>query len=150
MMNANLTYWLFALVLLLSTVIIAIRGVQLVAQGKMEAHIKHMVLACNLLIFFVLSYVAKVFVLGREIKVAWSSLELAVLYTHESFILVMLVTGTWARILAKGFGTRLDAPTAADLVARTKHARLGKVALVSAACALITGLFVFYTLVVHA
>jgi len=148
-MSANLTYWLFAFVLMTTAVLIACRGIVHVRAGRLVSHMKHLNLACNLLIFFVVTYVGKVFVLGREVKTDWSFLDLFILRTHETFIAIMLITGIWARVLAGKYRDRLEQPTEADLTLRRKHKLLGKLAVTSAVCALFTAMAVLWVLFKH-
>ncbi|MDJ0838159.1 MAG: DUF420 domain-containing protein [Acidobacteriota bacterium] len=148
-MNANLAYWLFAYVLMSVTLVIAFRAIRQVKAGKLAAHMKSMVLACNLLLFFVGTYVVKVLVLGREVKEGWSTLDFVILYTHEAFILIMLVSGTLARLFARKFKDRLEHPTREDLANRRKHMLSGKIAVTSATAALGTATLVLWILFKH-
>jgi len=145
-MTANLAYWLFAYVLMSVTLVIAFRGVVHARARRFEAHMKAMVLACNILLFFVLTYVLKVFVLGREDKTDWTMLDLVILRVHESFIAIMLITGTRARLLARKLKGRLDNPLEADRAIRRSHALAGKIALGAAVCALGTATGVLWVL----
>ena len=145
-MTANLAYWLFAYALMTVTLVIGVRGVIHVRAGRFEAHRKAMVLACNILLFFVLTYVLKVVILGREDKTDWTTLDLVILRVHESFIGIMLIAGTWSRLLARKYKDRLDNPTEADLPIRRRHALAGKIALAAAFCALGTATGVLWVL----
>ena len=141
-MNYNLAFWLYAYVLMMVVVYVAFKGVGHIKRGEQEAHMKKMVFACNILIFFVVSYVVKILVLGREDKVGWQTMDLVVLYVHETCIFIMLLAGTYARIQAARFKDRpvSEIPAAA----RKKHARSGKVAITAATLALFTASFVLY------
>lgn len=139
-MDAHLIFWLYAYGLMLVVLIIAGLGIQKAKAGDYQKHLRAMIAACNILLFFVFSYVVKVFVLGREDKSAWSALQLTILYTHEFLILVMLVSGVYARILAAKFKHSLftDKPSAEDLVHRAAHRRWGKLAFRAACAAFLT------------
>ena len=148
-MNANLGYWLFAYLLMSVTLVIGFQGIRLAKAGRLEEHARKMTMACNLLLFFVFSYVVKALLLGREIKDGWSTLDFTILYTHESFIAIMLVTGTMARLYARTFRVRLDNPTGDDSALRRKHMLVGKIAYTAGVCALISATFVLWVLVRH-
>ncbi len=139
-MDSHLIFWLYAYGLMLIVLVIAGRGIGRAKAGDYQGHMRAMILACNILLFFVLSYVVKILALGREDKSAWSALQLALLYTHEFLILVMLVSGTYARILAAKFKQSLfsQKPSAADMAVRAVHRRWGKVAFAAACAAFIT------------
>jgi uncharacterized membrane protein YozB (DUF420 family) len=130
---------------------LGMRGVSYIKKGDIGNHQRMMVWACNVILFFVVSYVVKVVVLGREPKAGWQMIELVILYTHEFFILVMLVGGARARYFAARFKDTLATAGVGegDRDLRTRHARAGKMALVGSACALLSAIFVLIILYRH-
>lgn len=147
-MDPHLIFWIYAYVLMFVVLIFAFRGVKFARKGQLEAHRTAMVWACNLLLFFVLSYVGKVFGLGREDKSAWTAIQLTILYIHEAMILLMLITGTTARIQASKFKDSLLNPNPGeeDMALRRKHAKWGKAAIVFATSAFLTATGVMWAL----
>lgn len=141
-MNANLLYWLFAYVLTLSAFLIGLKGVGYIRRGDWQGHQKRMVAACNLILFFVASYVVKVLVLGREDKSDWGTYYLVVLYIHESFILLMLITGVAARLKARKMG--LKQPGGLDKSIGKSHGRMGKLCLLFCGCGILTATIVVF------
>ena len=150
-MNVNLAFWVFAYALTLLSIIIAFSGVGAAKKGDFETHRKRMTLACNLILFFVLSYVVKMFALGREDKSQWTTIYLVVLYIHETLIGGMLVSGTISRVLAYKFRDSLSGDTVSplDIKRRKTHARAGKMCIMFAISALITAAVVLYGMFVR-
>lgn len=96
-----------------------------------------MKLASWLVIAFLLSYVAKVALVGREDMAVWSQLDLWVLRFHELFVMAMLAAGCMAWFQARRLeGTRIVTRDARDPDADPKtvrlHHRAGGIAVVSA------------------
>ena len=141
-MTANLMYWLFAYVLTLVAFLIGLNGVSHIRRGDWQAHRKRMVASCNLILFFVASYVVKVLVLGREDKSDWSTFYLVVLYIHESFIACMLIFGVLARIRAAKL--QLKTPDGSDAIVRKKHGNAGKMCLLFCALGILTATVVVF------
>ncbi len=143
-MNYNFAFWAYAYVLMLVVVLFAIRGVKDIKAGDFQAHMSKMTVACNLLIFFVVSYLAKVITLGREDKSLFSMWDLIILYTHEFCILVMLVSGVYARVMAFKFKESLGSDTISEThqALRRKHGKAGKIAVTFAVLGLFTASFV--------
>jgi uncharacterized membrane protein YozB (DUF420 family) len=84
-----------------------------------------MLSAAALVALFVVSYVAKVWLLGREPLELWDARYVFVLRFHETCVLVMVLAGLRAIWLGSrsGFG---------DPVRARSHRRAGRTALVSA------------------
>ena len=145
-MTPSLYYWSFAFFLTLTTVVIGFRGLALIKRGEISRHRNHMNWACGLMVFFVFTYLFKVLFLGREDKSDWSQFHLVVLYIHESFIFLMLGTGSYTRYLAHKFKGSLDAENIPeeDARRRKRHKFIGKLALVFAVSALFTASVVLY------
>lgn len=142
----NLAYWTFAYIWTILAVLVAFRAVGHVKAGKIQAHRRLMVGASNMMIFFVLTYVAKVLILGREDKSNWESFYLITLYIHEAFIGLMLVFGTLGRLTARHFGKDIDSQKLAkiDVKLRRQHKLRGKLTLYFAILAIITATVVLY------
>jgi len=141
-MNANLAFWVYAYALTTAAIVIGLRGAWLARKKELVRHRKHMNLACNLILFFVVSYLFKVLFLGREDKSDWSAFHFTVLIIHEGFIFLMLIAGGSARWLAFKFRDTVPQPTA-ELPEplqrmRRRHAWLGKATLALALLAVIT------------
>jgi hypothetical protein len=90
---------------------------------------------------FLLSYLVKVGVLGKEDRSLWSTFDVWTLYIHELCVMAMLVAGGVAALRARRFGeVRETAPPAPD--ARPDDLRVhrvaGKVAVVASVFALLT------------
>ena len=95
-----------------------------------------MKIASWLVVAFLLSYVAKVVLVGREDMSVWSRFDLWVLRCHELFVMAMLVAGAVAWIQAGRLdGTRIVTRDARDPDADPKavrlHHRAGWIAVVS-------------------
>jgi hypothetical protein len=108
---AHLYFWSLAFLLMAGMIACAGRGVLHARRGRLAAHRRAMLAAAGLLIAFLLSYVAKVVLLGREDLALWSPGEVALLRVHETFVALMLVCGATARWLARRFG-RVAVPAA--------------------------------------
>lgn len=106
-MNANLIFWCFALLDLGAVVTCIVWGVARVRAGDIAAHRHSMLSAATLVGVFLLSYLAKLALLGREDRSGWTSREFTVLYVHEVFVAVMLLGGGLALWRARGFRAQL-------------------------------------------
>lgn len=88
---------------------------------------------------FILSYLFKLRFLGREDFTEWSSTDINVLRTHETFVLILFLAGLVARLLAR----KLD-PAPSDLtkvqrrVVARRHRLAGRIAVISGILALLT------------
>lgn len=124
-MNPGLLFWTAALVDLGIVCLAAIVGVRFAHRGEIARHRRAMKLASWLVVAFLLSYVAKVFVVGREDMSVWSSFDLWVLRFHELFVMTMLVAGGVAWIQARRLeGTRVVTRDARDPDADPRAVRL--------------------------
>lgn len=148
-MNANLAYWTVALGNMALVVAFAWRGVRQVRRGEVACHRRSMSAAGALVLLFVLSYVAKVALLGREDRSAWAVGDVATLYVHESCVGVMLVAGVGAGLQAlrlrrtrRVTGAPADPPAAPATLRR--HRRFGWTAVVAAALGLATAAAVLW------
>lgn len=136
-MNPGLVFWTAALVNLGIVCAMAVLGVRCVRRGEIARHRQAMRLAAWLVVAFLLSYVLKVVMIGREDMSRWSSAELWVLRAHELCVVVMLIAGgiAWvqSRKLVPTRSVSRDArdPEADPYVLRS-HKRAGWTAVLSA------------------
>lgn len=140
-MTASLAFWIWAWIVLTSAVALAGLGWRAIRARDVARHRARLNAAIGLILLFVLSYGLKLAVLGREDLSHWSRTDLAILRTHESFIAVMLLCGGSARWLARRRG-RLALATAGAPATGRRHRWLGRVALVAALGALVSGTLV--------
>jgi hypothetical protein len=96
-----------------------------------------MTAAVVLVVAFVVSYVFKVVLLGKEELHLWSPASVRVLRVHETVVLVMVAAGGAARFLAR----RLMRPATAS-AARPRHRWAGRTAVVAGLGALATATMV--------
>ena len=150
-MTYNLAFWVYAYGLMTVAMILAFRAVTKIRKGDMRGHMRLMILANRLILFFVLSYLFKMIFLGREQKSDWSQFRLIVLYIHESLIGLMLISACYTRFLAHRFRERMfETPVSeADSALRRRHKRAGKWTLLFAVCALFTASMVLYGMFTH-
>jgi uncharacterized membrane protein YozB (DUF420 family) len=140
-MDPRLVYWTFALLDLTAVVGFAAAGVAALRRGDVPRHRRRMLTAAALVGLFVLSYVVKLAVLGREDLASWGSTSIQVLRIHELFVFLMLAGGAVAgsralRLRHTRNATRdpKDPPAPASLV--RWHRRAGWTAVCAAAFAL--------------
>jgi uncharacterized membrane protein len=136
-MNPGLLFWTAALVNLAVVCACAIFGVRCVQRGEIARHRRAMKLASWLVVAFLLSYVLKVVLIGREDMARWSSFDLWVLRFHELFVMAMLIAGSVAWLQSRRLvGTRVVTRNAGDPDADPKvlrwHRRAGYCAVLSA------------------
>lgn len=107
-MNPGLYFWTAALVNLAIVCATAILGVRCARRGEIARHRQAMKVASWLVVAFLLSYVLKVLVIGREDMSVWSSFDVWLLRFHELFVISMLVAGSAAWIQSRKLvGTRI-------------------------------------------
>lgn len=140
-MSAKLVFWTASFINLSAVVLLVLRGRVEARRGRIAAHRRSMHLAAALVGLFVVAYVAKVLFLGKEDLAVWSRGLRTILYVHESFIAVMLLTGIAARLLAARALLARTAPVASTVPASPLawHRWLGRTALLAALAALVTG-----------
>ncbi|HEY5656970.1 MAG TPA: DUF420 domain-containing protein [Myxococcota bacterium] len=144
-MDPKLVYWTLAfanLGVIAACLWVAVRRVR---RRDVRGHRRMMLTASALVGLFLLSYVLKVILLGREDLARWTPLERALLYGHELCVATALVSGCAAGICAWRFRRRLAGDAQRSLRTRRAHRRAGRAAVVScllslatAACILIT------------
>jgi len=90
-----------------------------------------MLTASSLVGLFLVSYVVKLIVLGREDRSSWSQASLWTLYVHEACVAAMLVAAVIALTRTRSFGTLRDGEPPAPETrewGRRVHRRAGRVA----------------------
>jgi uncharacterized membrane protein YozB (DUF420 family) len=100
-----------------------------------------MLTAVSLVGLFLVSYVIKVILLGREDRSSWSQASAWTLYVHEACVAAMLVAAGIALTRARRFGPLRDgAPPAAEPRERGRrvHRLAGRVAVAASVLALLT------------
>ena len=140
-MDPRLAYWTFALLDLTAVVGFAAAGVAALRRGDVPRHHRRMLTAAALVGVFLISYLCKLALIGREDRANWGALSIWVLRIHELCVLTMLVAGAIAgtralRLRRTRNATRdpRDPPAPAELV--RWHRGAGKTAVFAAALAL--------------
>ena len=137
-MDAKVVYWTGAWLnfsLLLAFVVVGVRRVR---AGEVAGHRRAMMTASCLVLLFLLSYVLKLMLLGREDLSLWLPRDVNVLRFHETCVAVMVLAGGFALFLGRRMrGTRSftrdkSDPVAAQGLTRT-HRLAGRSAGVGAA-----------------
>ncbi len=95
-MEPKLIFWTVALVDLAAVAALAASGVRQRRRGDVKRHARNMIAAVSLVLLFLVAYVAKVWLLGKEDRGVWSPLAHWVLWFHEACIFTMLVAGALA------------------------------------------------------
>ena len=140
-MDPRLAYWTFALLDLCAVVGFAAAGVVALRRGDVTRHRRRMLTAASLVGLFLLSYLGKLALLGREHLASWEMESVWMLRIHELGVFTMLVAGAIAgsralRLRHTRNATRdpQDPPAPASLV--RWHRRAGWTAVCAAALAL--------------
>ena len=146
-LNANLAYWSGALANLCVIVTCASIGVRCIRRGEVRSHKRMMLTASTLVGFFLVSYVVKVMLLGKEDVGEWEPLDRKVLYAHELFVASMLVAGAYAGRRAWRFRKTLGSgplppASAATRRDRSQHRIAGWVAIGGSVLGLATAVLV--------
>jgi len=142
-MDAKLGFWCFALLNMSVLVTFTARGVRQIRRGEVAAHKRSMITAASLVGLFLVSYLLKAALLGKEDLSLWSEFHVWNLRIHELFVLTMLLAGGFAIWRAsKMAGMRnvtknREDPSAPEALVRL-HTRAGWAAVVSAALGLAT------------
>ena len=141
-MDPKVMYWTAAWFNLLVLTGFALSGVRQIRRGQVGRPKRSMLTAASLVGVFVVSYLFKLALLGREDFSLWSTTAIYVLRFHELCIAVMLVAGSMAlRRGQKLARTRLlsDAADAPDPepAQRAHHRRAGRTAVVATVLAML-------------
>jgi uncharacterized membrane protein YozB (DUF420 family) len=137
----TLAYWTWAFANLFLVVALGIAGVRRIRRRQARGHRRSMLTASALVGLFLVSYVVKVIVLGREDRSSWSQESLWTLYAHEVCVAAMLVAAAIALSCTRRFGPLRDGePPAPEARERSRriHRRAGRVAVAASALALLT------------
>lgn len=148
-LDPKVAYWTAALANMVAAVVCAVFGVRRIRRAEIAGHRRLMLTAATLVGLFLVSYVAKVRLLGREQLELWEPRFVTVLHVHEALVAVMVLAG--ARALYLATTRRLADPVPVnpeDLARRAKsarsHRRAGWTALVSSALGAMTAAYVLY------
>jgi len=95
-MDPRLAYWTFAFFDLCGVVGFAAAGVVALRRGDVTRHRRRMLTAAALVGLFVLSYLCKLALLGREDLASWEVASIWVLRIHELCVFTMLAAGAIA------------------------------------------------------
>jgi len=95
-MDARLAYWSLALLNMCGVVGFAAVGIRAVRRGDTARHRRCMLTAASLVVLFVVSYVVKLAVIGREDLASWGALSIWVLRVHELCVFTMVGAGSIA------------------------------------------------------
>lgn len=136
-MDPKLVYWTAALVNMIAIVALAGLGVRSIRRREISRHRRLMLAAVVLVALFLVSYFAKVFLLGREQLEIWEASYIWTLRFHEACVLVMVLAGLRALWLGARSGFR-------DPKRARSHRLAGRTALVSAALGVLTATYVLF------
>jgi uncharacterized membrane protein YozB (DUF420 family) len=144
--DVRLAFWSWALANMLLVVACAVLGVRHVRAGRADSHRRNMLAAGGLVALFLVAYVVKVLLLGREDRTSWDESARWVLYLHEACVAVMLLAAGTAVTLARRFGNVRDGePLGPDVSERSRrlHRRAGGVAISASLIAVVTAVGVW-------
>jgi len=146
-MTPGLLYWTGAFANMLVIVILAGVGVRERRRGRIRQHRRDMLIAAGLVGGFLVSYVLKLALLGREDMSGWSGNAVWTLRFHELCVLSMLLAGGLAARRGSALGrTRAASLDLADPPpapgAALAHRRAGWTAVVAAALGLLSAALV--------
>jgi len=128
-MNPNLLFWTAALANLLLISGLALFGLRYARRGEIARHRRAMKLASLLVGTFVVAYVLKLALLGREDRSEWTLFDLWMLRIHELFVAQMMLAGAvaWSRV-RRLQATRLVTRDAADPAPEPRDLRIHRIA----------------------
>jgi putative membrane protein len=152
-MDPKLLYWTGALVNLGVIVGCVVQGVRAIRRGDVRRHRGRMLTGAALVGLFLVSYVLKVAVLGKEDRSLWTAFDYGVLYVHELCIAAMLLAGGVALLRAWRFRAALaPGPSlpAGPLPGAASHRRAGRIAVAAAVLGFVTAAGVLARMFVHA
>ncbi len=95
-MEAQRIFWTVALFDLAAVAALAASGVRHRRRGDVKRHARNMISAVSLVLLFLVAYVAKTALLGREDLAVWSPLQRWTLWIHEACVFTMLIAGAMA------------------------------------------------------
>lgn len=119
-----------------------------IRRGDVPAHRRWIHRAGWLIVLFVVGYLVKVLAMGREGALAWPFWDQVVLRVHEGFVALMLIAGISARWLARRYPwppAAASVPSEASrqwLQVRERHRRWGRLAMITCALVMLTGVMI--------
>ena len=142
-MDPKLIFWTGAFLNMCAVVAFASAGVRQRRRGDIARHRRSMLTASGLVAFFLVSYLLKVPLLGRENLEVWSASAVWTLRIHETCIAVMLIAGGMAgrgayRLRATRNATRRQSDPPAPPPMAARHRRAGWTAVVAAVLGLVS------------
>lgn len=142
-MDAKFLFWAGALVNMALMFGLMLNGVRQVRRGNVAAHQRSMIAATSLVGAFLVAYLFKASLLGREDFSVWSTAAVWNLRFHEACVLAMLLAGGFAlrrsrRLRATRNLTRDPGDPVAPAADVSAHTRSGWVAVLAAALGLVT------------
>jgi uncharacterized membrane protein YozB (DUF420 family) len=148
-MDPKLAYWTAALVNLGAVVAFALVGWRRARRRELHAHRRSMLAASWLVAAFLVSYLLKVELLGREQLGLWAPIYVRALHLHESLVLLMLVCGAGALLQARRLGLPRgpgSPPIEPGRLARglRLHRALGRAGIVSSVFGFLTAAYVLW------
>jgi len=143
--DPNLVFWSVALANLAVVVACALTGVRRIRAKDVAGHRRMMLAAMSLVVLFLASYAVKVRVLGKEDKSMWTTLDFAVLYVHETCVVVMLIGSAIALYRAArfraGLGPNLKLPPDTNPIQGLRaHRRAGRIAVAGSVLGFVTAI----------
>ena len=141
MMGTNLFFWIVVFLWTTALITQAVLGWRAIRSHDLERHRHRMTRAAWMVIVFLVAYLIKLGILGGEAVETWPLRDRWVLYVHETFVLIMVVAGAWALVLARGFDVSLDLGGAATKSC-LRHRWAGRVAIVCGILGLLTAAMV--------
>ena len=133
-MDPKLIYWTCVWINMLMVVLSALAGVRRIRAGDVPGHRRRMHLSVGLVVLFLISYVFKLFFLGREHLEEWAPRFVHVLRFHEACVAIMCIAGGTALTLA--WRQRFASiPLGSDLIPahlRRMHRAAGRTAVIAA------------------
>jgi len=154
-MDAKLWFWCAAVVNFVALTGFAVSGVRQIKRGEVARHRRSMLVAASLVLLFVVSYVFKVAVLGRENMAVWAMRDVWMLRFHELCVLAMLVGGVVSLVLGarikntRRFTFDMGDP-AANAQDMSRHRVAGRIAVVGAVLGVISAAFVWLGMLARA
>lgn len=138
--DEKLLFWHFAWLAMTAIVACGLLAWRAIRQGRIPEHRKWMHRSLFFVGLFVALYVLKVVLLGKEDLSLWSHQQVLWLRLHESFVTLMLLAGTLARVL----GNRARSTPGGRVAVR--HRWLGRAAISFAVLAYATGTWILVIL----
>lgn len=142
-MDPKVAYWTGAWINMALVVAFVLAGVRQARRGDYARHRTRMLAATSLVGLFLLSYVVKLMLLGREQLELWSRMHVSVLRFHELCVAALVLGGGVALTLALWRGMPLAGSERRERTHR-RHRRAGWTALVGAVLGVISASWVLF------